>query len=413
MIRYLKYFSYAFWTLWRNKTRTILSTLWIIIGISSVTIMIAMWEWMRQRIIESMSLSNDVITITSENNYWWYMTNDGFDRPWEEIWYVQVKKVLNQNSIDKIKEIVPNVKYVIWYWESYAWNIKMDWRDIYSGITWITEDYLKAKNINIELWYWFNEDHYEKSEKVALIWSDVVRSYMNWFNPIWKKIMIWWYSYSIIWILEDTKDFKINYNIVLPYTTLKNNLWSDDMSGIEVYVQDILKIDKAKKDVLYLLYKLSEVESPDSVWFSIQSNDRILQEINKSIWQMQLFLWWIASIALLVWGIGIMNIMFVSVIERTREIGIRKAIWAKKLDIVFQFLRESVIISIIWLVIAVWLSYLWIYLIIKFVPNFTPIINVDILIFASIVSVSMGIIFGIIPAWKASRMKPIDALKFE
>ena len=172
------------------------------------------------------------------------------------------------------------------------------------------------------------------------------------------------------------------------------------------------KIEQTKKDILYLLLKLSWVSTPSDVKFRLESNDDAIKEINKVIMQMQLFLWWIAWISLLVWWIWIMNIMLVSVIERTREIGIRKAIGAKKSDILIQFLTESIVISILWCIIAFWISLLWVYLINKYSPIPAK-FSINVILFSSAVSIWMGIIFWLLPAWKAAKMKPIDALRFE
>jgi putative ABC transport system permease protein len=149
--------------------------------------------------------------------------------------------------------------------------------------------------------------------------------------------------------------------------------------------------------------------------FTVRTNEDALKQVNEIIWQMKLLLWAIGSIALIVGWIWIMNIMLVSVTERTREIWIRKAIWATKLNIMFQFLIESIILSMIWCIIAVWLCYFFVYLVNKFwqASNLTATITTSVLIMASVVSIWMWIIFGLMPAWKAARLKPVDALRWE
>ena len=128
------------------------------------------------------------------------------------------------------------------------------------------------------------------------------------------------------------------------------------------------------------------------------------------------FLVWIWAISLVVWWIGIMNIMLVSVTERTREIWIRKAIWATNFNIMYQFLIEAIILTLIGSLIAIWLSYG----LARVINNFSPpdlwfkcIINTNILVIAIAVSVTMWLSFGLMPAYKAARLKPIDALHFE
>ncbi len=407
-MRFLKYFIQALDALWRNKLRSTLSTLWIVIGIASVTIMLALWEWLKAQMLENLSVSNDVITITpNDGGRWW--ESEG---PIEETPYIQVKEIFTQDSIDKIKKYVWNVKTVLALANANGAETKFEWKDLYGSIVWVTQDYFHTKWIEIVTWFWFTQKHFSDSSKVVVLWNDFVKYDLEWKNPVGKTIMIWWYAFDVIWVLWPSKDWQLNYSVIIPMSTLQNSFWVKKFSTMSIYVEDILKIDITKRNILYLLLKLSGVSSPSEVKFRLESNDEAIKYINETINQMKLFLGWIAWISLLVWGIWIMNIMFVSVIERTREIGIRKAIWAKKRDILSQFLAESVVISILWCFIAFWLSLVWIYFINKYSP-LPATFSLNVMLFSSAVSVWMWIIFGIIPAWKAAKMKPIDALRFE
>lgn len=411
-MKIIKYFLNALDALYRNKLRSALSTLWIVIWIASVSIMLALWEWMKQKMLESLSVSNDVISIVQkQDNSWWY-DKDGKPLKSQDVSYVQVKDIFNQDTIDKIKLYVWNLKYVIWLWTKYWFNVKYEWKDIYPWIAWISSDYLSAKNIKVVAWYSFTQKQFQENQKVVLLWHDLVTNDLAWVNPVWKSIMIWGYSFDIIWVLDKSSDYNLNYSLVIPFSTANKSFWVTNFSNIYIYIKDILKLDQTKKDVLFLLMKLSWVNDPSSVKFSLESNDEAIKQINQTVNQMQLFLGWIAWISLLVWWIWIMNIMLVSVIERTREIWIRKAIWARKRDILLQFLTESVVISILWCLIAFLVSYIWCYFINKYSPMPAK-FSLNVVIFSSLVSISMWIIFWIIPAFKASKMKIIDALKFE
>jgi putative ABC transport system permease protein len=119
----------------------------------------------------------------------------------------------------------------------------------------------------------------------------------------------------------------------------------------------------------------------------------------------------IAGISLLVWWIWVMNIMLVSVTERTKEIGIRKAIWAWKKDILLQFLTEASSLSILWWIIGIWFSYGVVYLLNSF--SISAIITTKTLIISFCFSLGIGIIFWLLPAYKAAKLRPIDALRFE
>lgn len=402
----IKYFINALDSLWRNKLRSALSTLWIVIWIASVTIMLALWEWLKAQMLENLSVSNDVISIVQ---------NEWFPWPeWEtkDLSFIKVNEIFNIKTIDSIKKYVWNIKWVIAMWSSYWWNSKFWIKDIYASIVWVTYDYLSLKDIKLINGYSFTQKHFDDSSKVVILWNDLVKYDLEGENPIWKTIMLSGYSYNVIWVLEPSTDWQLNYSIIIPITTLENSFWVRKFSNIYIYVDDILKIEQTKKDILYLLLKLSWVSMPSDVKFRLESNDDAIKEINKVIMQMQLFLWWIAWISLLVWWIWIMNIMLVSVIERTREIGIRKAIWAKKTDILIQFLTESIVISILWCIIAFLISLLWVYLINKYSPIPAK-FSINVILFSSAVSIWMGIIFWLLPAWKAAKMKPIDALRFE
>ena len=136
----LKYFISAVSSLLKNKLRTTLSTLWIVIWISSVTIMLALWEWLKAQMLENLSVSNDVISIVENNSFPW---------EWEpsEIPYIKVNDIFNILTIDSIQKYVWNINWVAGLASSYWWASKFEWKDLHSQITWITKDYLKLKNI--------------------------------------------------------------------------------------------------------------------------------------------------------------------------------------------------------------------------------------------------------------------------
>ncbi|MGE4443557.1 MAG: ABC transporter permease [Candidatus Altimarinota bacterium] len=407
-MRFLKYFIQALDALWRNKLRSTLSTLGIVIGIASVTIMLALGEGLKAQMLENLSVSNDVISITPNDGGRWGMS----EGPQAETPYIQVKEIFVQDSIDKIKKYVGNVKTVLALANANGASTKFEGKDLYGSIVGVTQDYFHTKGIEVVSGFGFTQKHFSDSAKVVVLGNDFVKYDLEGKNPVGKTIMIGGYAFDVIGVLGESKDWQLNYSIIVPMTTVQNSFGVKNFSNMAIYVDDILKIDATKRDVLYLLLKLSEVTSPSEVKFRLESNDEAIKYINETINQMKLFLGGIAGISLLVGGIGIMNIMFVSVIERTREIGIRKAIGAKKRDILSQFLAESIVISILGCLIAFGLSLIGIYLLNKYSP-LPATFSLNVMLFSSGVSVGMGIIFGIIPAWKAAKMKPIDALRFE
>jgi putative ABC transport system permease protein len=137
----------------------------------------------------------------------------------------------------------------------------------------------------------------------------------------------------------------------------------------------------------------------------------MLDSLSEMIATLMLFLSGIAAISLLVWWIWVMNIMLVSVTERTKEIGIRKAIWASGKDILLQFLTEASTLSILWGAIWIWLSYLVVFILSYF--EIPWIISTNSILMSFWFSLWIGLIFGIVPAYKAAQLRPIDALRFE
>ena len=148
-MKIFRYFFQAIDALWINKLRTALSTLWIVIWIASVTIMLALWEWLKAQMLENLSVSNDVISILPKDTNEWAPADPNNPKKPEEKAYIQVKEVFNLETIDKIKKYVWNIKSTIALAQTNWWNIKFAWKDLYSSIVWVTIDYLSIKKIKI------------------------------------------------------------------------------------------------------------------------------------------------------------------------------------------------------------------------------------------------------------------------
>ena len=384
----------AFWSIVANKLRSVLSTLWIIIGISSFVIMLSVWEAAKQSILQDFSTNSQLITVNKKSG--------------DNI----AKDIFTAEIAQEITSIVPSIEQTfISYWspdlDITVHDKRVDWM-----LNIITEGYLEYEKAIIDKGAYFNSDVFTQSKKVVILWYESAKYSFKNTNPIWEYLFIGGEKFLITGVLKK-KNGNLNYSIFIPNTTAKNTLNQDTISSIQVYIEDVNAINITKNRLNYFLFKKSAVPDVSKVAFSLRTSSDAIEQINKFTRKFTFLLWGIWAIALIVWGIWIMNIMLVSVTERTREIGIRKAIWATNKNILMQFLTESIILTFIGTFFAILLSY-WVTKCISYlVAEMQVSINFSILGISIIVSLLMGIVFWLMPAYKAAKLKPIDALHFE
>lgn len=377
-----------------NKLRSFLSTLWIIIGIASFVIMLSLGEWAKAAIMQDFGGSNKVINVTPKTVEW-----------------SVARSVITEKIAAEIPKKVPGIE-LSYVQTSGNFQINYNGESISASLIGAQQWYMKYKNMELEYGNFFTPRDYSENAKVVIMGNKLIRKAFKDENPIGKTITIAGESFIVGGLLKK-KSWETDYNIFIPYTTGKKILNMKEIGNIEVVVSDEKQLNTNKKNLWTYLLKKSATTDKSKALFELRTNVEALKQVNDIIGKMNLLLGGIGAIALIVWWIGIMNIMLVSVTERTREIGIRKAIGATNMNILFQFLIESIILTCIGAFIAVLLSYWVAQLIGSLVPDFTPIVSPKIIAIATGVSVSMGILFWIMPANKAARLKPIDALSFE
>lgn len=397
-----QHFANAITDLSRNKLRTGLSMLGIIIWVFSVIVMLSVWNWATEEIVwEINSMWTNIISIMPGSSFisaangsrWAYAKLD--------------EKTISflETNISNIAWIAPilNWNKLVSYWETTLSDV---W------IVWTTPEYFEIRTSELLQGTFFTKNDEKNINKVAVLWESVSDDLFEGQDPIWKKIKIWNDMFTVIGKVEE--DMAINRWVYIPISTAKvRTIWSTMYSVIFLSTKDWDLIDATKNEIEEWLRKFYWIKEWNKSNFNVTTQKDFLEIVDKIMWVMSTFLASIAAISLLVWWIWVMNIMLVSVTERTKEIWIRKAIWAKKSDIVSQFLAESVLMTIIGGIIGILLSILVVWIVNNVQDTLHAVISVKSVFIAVLSSISIGLIFGIMPARNAAKLKPIDALRFE
>ncbi|MFC1669687.1 ABC transporter permease [Spirochaetota bacterium] len=375
----------------RNKLRSSITSIGIIIGISSVIIMVGLGNSAR-------------ITVRDR------VINYGANA-------MLVRSVITMHDILFLKRTFPQIKYITPFSSKKEVMVKYSKMNMKGTIVGVNNDFFKLMNRGLLSGRFFTNEEVIKTAKVAIIGTTNKKELFGNVNPIGKQIIANNIPLLVIGVLEprgqtfSTKDF--DNQIVIPHTTylariLKNN------KIVKMYVSthnERMVDDTILLITKYLRRKFSVTRGQREPFRIYSSRDK-LKLANEISSALSMLIAGIASISLFVGGVGIMNIMFVSVTERTREIGIRMAIGAKKKDILIQFLSESVAICFVGGIVGILLGLVLYYVIIYFV-KWPFIFSFTSVIISVLFSAAVGIFFGFYPARKASNLKPIEALKYE
>lgn len=388
----------SFESLRENKLRAALSMLGIIIWVASVVILNAMWNGSTQQIVDRIEeMWTNLLTISAGG---WYGSSR--DR-------ATSTNILTEKLVNSIKE---NITWLDWVVPviSTSWQFVYGANDLTSVVYWIDETYLPIRNIEMAYGSNISKYYLDNMDRVAIIGQTVVTELFSWVNPVWEKIKMWNNVFEIVGIIESNSMYDLA--VFIPITTASIRVTGQKhYSQIIVAVTNSDDVTAKEAELDALLQKELKVIDPNSLPYRIQNQAEMLESITEIIGTLMLFLSWIAAISLLVWWIWIMNIMLVSVTERTKEIWIRKAIWASRKDILLQFLTEASTLSVIWWWLWIGFSYLVIYIL-----SFWEIpwlISVDSIALSFWFSLWIGLLFWILPAYKAAQLRPIEALRFE
>jgi len=409
MINIPSTFNIALKAILVNKMRSALTMLGIIIGVGAVITMIAVGSGARQRISEQISsMGSNLIMILSG------ATTQGGIRMGHG-----TQPTLTFADAQAIQRECPAVKYTAPTHGGTAQVIygNQNWS---TAITGTTPEMLYVRDWNLEDGRNFNEDDIKGAGKVCLIGKTVVENLFGGINPMGQIVKIKKVPFTIIGVLERKGQSPTGQDqddvIYIPITTSQKKIFGTQFPGsvriimVKTWSSDLLH--DAEVQITNLLRQRHRLGPHQENDFTLRNLTQMMEAQEQSAKVMTLLLGAIASVSLLVGGIGIMNIMLVSVTERTREIGIRMAVGAKTWDIRLQFIIEALTLSliggIVGIIVGVTSSEL-----LTYTAGWKTSLSLYSIIFAFGFSALVGVFFGFYPAYKASMLKPIDALRYE
>jgi len=399
----LDLFKMALRSLIANTMRTFLTTLGMIIGVASVISMISIGEGARQQTLSTIEkFGTNIITIKPGRKKNRHVSSDT----------VKTLKLSDAEAIEKSIPLITGVAAQVYR----SAQLKYGSKNTNTTVRGTGEKYLKLSNFTIERGRYFNKEEVRSVRKVAVIGSTVVKNLFGDISAIGKEIKIDGNNYLVIGSTEQKGAlswFDPDDQIFIPVTTAQKRLFGiHHIQSIDVQSKKIEDLEVIKKDIDSLLRIRHGIRINEDSDFHVQNSSQWLNSWGDAAKTFTYLLGGIAAISLLVGGIGIMNIMLVSITERTKEIGIRIAIGAKNSEIMQQFLIESVLISFIGGGLGILLGIIISRTVSK-IGGWDTIVSTQSIMLAFGFSVGVGIFFGFYPARKAANLNPIDALRYE
>ncbi len=391
-----------------NKIRSVLTTLGIVIGVTSVVLMSTAIKGIDNSFQGGVSsLGSDVIYIDK----WEWFNND---IPW---WELRNRKNLDMDEYREFKKIakIPiAVAPTIWT------NQTVKYRETsveYILIEGTTNEFIRTTNLAFEDGRFFNELESNGSRNVAVIGHEIAKKLFPNGGGVDREIKIKGVKFKVIGILEEQGSWVMgDYNpdniVYIPIGTIYKYFQRESFRSITIVARapNSLSVDLMKEEAIGIMRRVRGLKYNEENDFSINQQEGLLENINQTVGVIQIAGIFITGLSLFVGAIGIMNIMFVSVKERTREIGIRKAIGAKRSAILGQFISEAAIICLIGGMIGLALASVLSLALNQFLPTS---IQVDVIILAIGISIITGILSGFAPAYTAAKIDPVDALRYE
>lgn len=390
-----------------HRLRSALTMLGLSIGVSAVILLVAVGNGAQRAINASLEdLGTSVLVVLPRGTIGPNQT--GTQSREAELTLDDAQALRRRGPAAGIRQVIPTLNpaaaRMVWHGNSYS-------PTAFAGAP---PPYMTVQNYDVARGRRYTADEDRDRRRVLLVGETVVDELFEGQDPLGERITVNGVSFQVIGVLESRGGLVIDEDDLglAPFGAVESNLTGPDgpLGSILVQATSPAAIPLAEREIRATLIEEHRIDNPDEVDFQVFNPTSILAVANQSAEVFTILLAGVAGISLLVGGIGVMNIMLVTVSERTREIGIRKAIGAQRSDIVGQFLLEALVLSAIGglagVAVGVGLGQLG-------TESFQPVVTSGSVVLAFTVSVLVGLFFGIYPANQAASLRPIDALRYE
>ena len=409
----------AFQGIWSHKLRSVLTMLGIIIGIAAIITIVSTIKGTNEQIKENLiGAGNNVVTVQlNQSGY-------SYDMSWNSI--PSGVRVITEETRQELEEISGVEKVSLYTSRNYANMVYFQNEEFNGELYGIDENYLSVYGLQVKSGRGFTESDYKNFRKVILVDTTTVSNLFGGENPVGKCVEIQGDVFTVVGVVALSEEFAPTINSLNDYYLyadtssgaiyLPDAVWAtayqfDEPQNVAIKVSNTDVMTTAGQAAADLLTQ-TQIVDPDNSDFDYRSQDMLeqaqqLQSMSEST-NAQLI--WIAGISLLVGGIGVMNIMLVSVTERTSEIGLKKAIGAKKKRILLQFLTEAAVLTSLGGIIGV-VSGIGLAQLISAMMQIPVAIDATAILISVVFSTLIGVIFGLLPATQAANLNPIEALR--
>ena len=410
----------AFQGIWGHKMRSVLTMLGIIIGIASIITIVSTIQGTNEQIKENLiGAGNNVVTVEP------YQNGQQLDFSWNSV--PQGIRQITEDTRQELEKISGVEKVSLYYSRSYSQTLFYQNTQFNGKLYGIDENFLSVYGYQVKSGRGFTQGDFDNCRKVALVDTTAATGLFGGLDPVGKSLEIQNDVYIVAGVVAQSKEFAPVINSMKDYQLYANtsagsvyvpsSVWPtvaqfEEPQSVAIKVENTDAMTMAGKEAADILTEKQIVNTESKLDYRSQDMLEQAQQLQKMSQSTNSQLIWIASISLLVGGIGVMNIMLVSVTERTSEIGLKKAIGAKKKRILLQFLTESAVLTSLGGIIGVISGIVLAQLISKMMQ--IPVsISIPAIGVAVVFSTLIGVIFGMLPAYQAANLNPIEALRRE